>query len=122
MFTFMHALNSTTKAAPDWTRDKLLEQLAFAGWSLRKLALHHGVGPSTLQQTLYRPYPRGEQRIAEALGIKPEQIWPSRYTEDGQPNRPMGRPSFTPRVIPNLRTGNRSTAAKRVNVKRRRAA
>lgn len=120
MFTFMHALNTASKTPLDWSRTRLLEQLASAGWSLRKLAIHHGIGASTLQQTLYRPYPRGEQRIAEALGVKPEQIWPSRYDAAGQPNRPMGRPSFVPRVIPNLRTGNRSTARKGVNVKRAR--
>lgn len=122
MFTFMHALNTAKKTTLDWTRSYLLQQLSNAGWSLRKLAMHHGVGASTLQQTLYRPYPRGEQRIAEALGVKPEQIWPSRYDDHGHPNRPMGRPSFVPRIIPNLRTGNRSTGRKGVNVKRGRGA
>lgn len=122
MFTFMPSLNSTRTPAPDWTRDQVLTELAKAGWSLRRLALHHEISPSTLQQVVYRPYPRGEQRIAEALGLTPEQIWPSRYDEQGNPNRPMGRPSFIPRVIPNLRSGNRSTGRKGVNVKRARGA
>ena len=117
----MRPLNHTTKEASDWTRDQVLAELAKAGWSLRRLALHHGIGPSTLQQVLYRPYPRGEQRIAEALGLKPEQIWKSRYDDNGEPNRPMGRPSFVPRVIPNLQR-NRSTARRGVNVKRPRGA
>ena len=115
----MPALNTTQKPAPDWTRDKVLAELAKAGWSLRRLALHHEIGPSTLQQVLYRPYPRGEQRIAEALGLEPKQIWPTRYDDNGEPNRPMGRPSFVPRVIPNLQR-NRSTGRAGVNVKRSR--
>jgi Ner family transcriptional regulator len=121
MFTFMPALNNTKSTTPDWTRDQVLAELAKAGWSLRRLALHHNVRPSTQQQVLYRPYPRGEQRVAEALALNAWQIWPSRYDDNGEPNRPMGRPSFVPRVIPNLQR-NRSTARKGVNVKRARGA
>ena len=32
-----------------------------------------------LANTLTRRWPKGERLIAEALGIAPEQIWPSRY-------------------------------------------
>lgn len=34
---------------------------------------------STLTNALNRRWPKGERLIAEALGIAPEQIWPSRY-------------------------------------------
>ncbi|MDI8936043.1 helix-turn-helix domain-containing protein [Salmonella enterica subsp. enterica serovar Anatum] len=32
-----------------------------------------------LTNALNRRWPKGEKLIAEALGIAPEQIWPSRY-------------------------------------------
>ncbi|MBJ4981286.1 helix-turn-helix domain-containing protein, partial [Salmonella enterica subsp. enterica serovar Agona] len=34
---------------------------------------------STLTNALNRRWPKGERLIAEALGVAPEQIWPSRY-------------------------------------------
>ncbi|ECG1336568.1 hypothetical protein DS259_21380 [Salmonella enterica subsp. indica] len=39
----------------------------------------------TLANALIRHWPKGERLIAEALGIAPEHIWPSRYrkTENG---------------------------------------
>ncbi|MCI4237355.1 transcriptional regulator [Dickeya dianthicola] len=38
-----------------------------------------GLSASTLANALVRPWPRGEWLIAEALGIPPAEIWPSRY-------------------------------------------
>ncbi|EAX0920990.1 transcriptional regulator, partial [Salmonella enterica] len=32
-----------------------------------------------LTNALNRHWPKGERLIAEALGVAPEQIWPSRY-------------------------------------------
>ena len=32
--------------------------------------------------TLQFKYPRGEKIIADALGLKPHEIWPSRYDEN----------------------------------------
>ncbi|MEA6566310.1 helix-turn-helix domain-containing protein, partial [Salmonella enterica subsp. enterica serovar Muenster] len=34
---------------------------------------------SPLTTAFNRRWPKGERLIAEALGIAPEQIWPSRY-------------------------------------------
>ncbi|MDI5811375.1 helix-turn-helix domain-containing protein, partial [Salmonella enterica subsp. enterica serovar Anatum] len=39
-----------------------------------------GLASSTLTNALNRRWPKGEKLIAEALGIAPEQIWPSRLT------------------------------------------
>lgn len=118
----MPPLNTTPQKGRDWTREQIFEALHRAGWSLRRLALHHEVNPSTFQAVIYRPYPRAELRVAEALGVTPQEIWPSRYDADGQPNRPMGRPKVLPRVIPNLRKANRSTGLQQGNVQRRKAA
>jgi len=36
-----------------------------------------------------RSYPLNEKRIADALGLHPKEIWPSRYNEDGT-RKPQG--------------------------------
>ncbi|RCW62602.1 Nlp family transcriptional regulator [Marinobacter nauticus] len=72
------------KASPkDWHRADIVAALRKAGWSLRKLAVHHGYSsPTTLTTALDRPWPKGERLIADAIGIDPETIWPARYTQN----------------------------------------
>lgn len=69
------------KAAPkDWHRADIVAALRKRGWSLRRLSLHHGyLNACTLTTALNRPWPRGERLIAEAIGVPPTRIWPSRY-------------------------------------------
>lgn len=38
---------------------------------------------SSLSSTFTRSYPLNEKRIADAVGVHPMEIWPSRYNEDG---------------------------------------
>ena len=64
----------------DWHRADIVAALRKAGWSLRRLAAHHGyAAPTTLTHALARPWPKGERLIAEAIGVDPAEIWPSRY-------------------------------------------
>tara|TARA_R110002012_G_scaffold309795_1_gene517075 strand:+ start:1243 stop:1539 length:297 start_codon:yes stop_codon:yes gene_type:complete len=64
----------------DWHRADIVAAVRKAGWSLRKLAKHHGYSSATtLTVALDRPWPKGERLIAEAIGIDPDTIWPSRY-------------------------------------------
>lgn len=84
----MSNLNSTKKASlEDWHPADIVAALRKRGWSLRKLSMHHGLSPWTLKQAVSNPYPNGERLIAEAIGVKPWEIWPSRYDADGRPNR-----------------------------------
>ncbi|WP_163534223.1 helix-turn-helix domain-containing protein, partial [Klebsiella pneumoniae] len=41
-----------------------------------------GLYSSTLANALLRPWPKGEKLIADAMGISPEIIWPSRYFDE----------------------------------------
>ena len=67
-------------AKHDWHRADIKAALEKAGWSLRGLSVHHGYkAAQTLQIALHRPWPKGERLIAEAIGLTPEDIWPSRY-------------------------------------------
>lgn len=69
------------KAEPEnWHRADIVAALRKAGTSLRKLAKHHGYKcPTTLINAMERPWPKGERLIAEAIGVHPATIWPSRY-------------------------------------------
>lgn len=65
----------------DWHRADIVAALKRKGWSVASLSREVGLANSTLYTALIRPYPKGEQIIANALGIKPEEIWAKRYAE-----------------------------------------
>lgn len=85
------ANNSTKKTSrEDWHPADIKAALDKAGWTLRALAAHHGIkASSTLSHTFERSYPLNEKRIADAIGVTPQEIWPSRYNEDGT-KKPRG--------------------------------
>ncbi|GAR51854.1 DNA-binding transcriptional regulator Nlp [Salmonella enterica] len=64
---------------PDWHPADIIAGLRKRGTSLAALSRQAGLASSTLATALNRRWPKGERLIAEALGIAPEQIWPSRY-------------------------------------------
>jgi len=55
------------------------------GMTLGRLATENGFHFQAVQTTLRKPWPNVEFVIAEFLGKKPQEIWPSRYLEDGSP-------------------------------------
>lgn len=66
-------------ALTDWHPADIVAALRKAGWSLRRLSVHHGYHPASLQSALHRRWPRAQSLIAEAIGHDPAEIWPSRY-------------------------------------------
>lgn len=64
---------------PDWHSADIIAVLKKRGTSLSAVSRNSGLESSTLANALIRHWPKGERLIAEALGIAPEQIWPSRY-------------------------------------------
>ncbi|WP_038320757.1 helix-turn-helix domain-containing protein, partial [Kingella kingae] len=38
-----------------------------------------GLNGDTLLNVFSRKWPKGEKIVADAIGVKPEEIWPSRY-------------------------------------------
>ncbi|WP_071882211.1 helix-turn-helix domain-containing protein [Candidatus Sodalis pierantonius] len=52
------------------------------GFTLRKLSLNAGLKPDSLKNALYRPCKKYERIIADAIGVAPEEIWPSRYSRE----------------------------------------
>lgn len=73
----MDTKNSATPA--DWHPADVKAALEKRGVSLRRLAKECGY--SHIQRVLVSPWWAAEQVVASALGLKPEQIWPNRYTQ-----------------------------------------
>lgn len=63
----------------DWHPADIIAGLRKRGTSLAALSRQAGLASSTLANALNRRWPKGERLIAAALGVAPEQIWPSRY-------------------------------------------
>lgn len=74
-------MNKTT----DWLWDEVLAALHSEGLTLHALAKKHEVHVQAICCAQHKPSAKSEARIAEALGILPQQIWPSRYNPDGTP-------------------------------------
>lgn len=65
----------------DWHRADVVAALHKRGWTVTKLAEAHGLSPSTLRSALEKSYPKSERIIANAIGVKPEEIWAERYAK-----------------------------------------
>lgn len=82
-------------------------QLELRGITLKALSLSNGLFRNSVAQALWRPYPHMERIIAEALGMRPEVIWPERYSAMRHPaprHRTKGR--HTADVSPRAAEGN----------------
>lgn len=76
--------------AQDWHPADIKAALHKKGITLKGLADAYGLaGSSTLSATFTRSYPLNEKRIAEAIGVPPHVIWPSRWNADGT-QKPRG--------------------------------
>jgi len=85
----MNKTNDTKKQPlEDWHKADIKAALEKAGWTLARLAFHHGYkSRSTLTIPLHLKWPKGERLIAEAIGLHPSVIWPSRYQKSTKASR-----------------------------------
>lgn len=63
----------------DWHSADIIAALRKRKTSLAAVSRKAGLSSSTLANALTRPWPKGEWLIAEAIGVDPAIIWPSRY-------------------------------------------
>lgn len=68
----------------DWHKADIIASLRKRGTSLAALSREAGLRSSTLANALVKPWPKGELIIAAAIGVPPEEIWPTRYYKDGE--------------------------------------
>jgi Ner family transcriptional regulator len=67
------------KNTADWHRADIIAALRKKGWTIAALSREVGLSSNTLKTALSMPYLKGEKIIATAIGVPPEEIWPSRY-------------------------------------------
>lgn len=72
---------NTASNQKDWHRADIVSALKKSGWSVRELSRQVGLAETTLYTALKAPYKKGEKIIANAIGVKPEDIWPERYAK-----------------------------------------
>lgn len=85
------ALTKTGKRR--WHREEVKAEIRKRCGSLGAFALEHELDESAIGIALSRPWPRVERLIARLLRVRPQEIWPDRYTRDGRSRRrPPGRP------------------------------
>lgn len=63
----------------DWHQADIIAAIRKKGTTLAAVSRGAGLSSSTLSNALTRKWPKGEKLIAEAIGVNPELIWPSRY-------------------------------------------
>lgn len=107
---------SKKPAHQDWHKADIVAALWKRGTSLQRLARQHGYATNSAHPALHRPWPKFERLIAEALDLKPLDIWPSRYHLDGSPRSGRGE-----RGLGRYKAKSSAATAAR-NVKARKAA
>ncbi len=77
--------NSRPPEQQDWHPSDVIAALHRNGLTLSKIAEDNGLtNTGTLSKALRMGFPIAEKRIADALGLKPQNIWPSRFHENGE--------------------------------------
>ncbi|EME5618970.1 helix-turn-helix domain-containing protein [Escherichia coli] len=69
----------TKGSQQDWHRADIVAALHKRGLTLSQLSRAQGLAARTLSNAFERHYPKAESLIAQALGVTPEEIWPTRY-------------------------------------------
>lgn len=87
-------------AKRDWSRMKVRLALEQAGYERLidvelKFDLRHGVATDTLA----RPNKAGEEAIAAIIGVRPADIWPSRYDANGERLKPQPPMNYIRRAL-----------------------
>lgn len=82
-------------AQKDWHKADVKAALEKAGLTLRAVAERYGISPTTLAHTFDRSYPINEVRLANAIGVPVQEIWPTRWFPDGTRRPRVRRSSLT---------------------------
>lgn len=69
----------------DWHREEVKAAVRKSGITLKALSEKHGYQADACRRATRFPWPAVEKIIADALGLSPQAIWPSRYDAKGHP-------------------------------------
>lgn len=74
-----HTVGQEDNVAPDWHPADVQAALKKRGFSLAGLSKANGYHATAAGKALKHPWPALELLIATAVGMTPQEIWPSRY-------------------------------------------
>jgi Ner family transcriptional regulator len=79
----------------DMAPEKVKELIIASGITLSELGIQNGFSHAAVSVTLRKRSPYVQEVIGRQIGMRPQDIWPSRYDENGSPMRldPRGRRS-----------------------------
>jgi Ner family transcriptional regulator len=77
---------------PDWHPADVQAALKKRGFSLAGLSAANGYHPTAAGKALKHRWPALEKLIAAAIGIPPQEIWPSRYRGQATVPDPADKP------------------------------
>jgi Ner family transcriptional regulator len=77
------AVKPDNRVLREWVKFRL----SLKGYTFKKLGEKHRITGVSICTVFYRPYPKVERIIADALETQPWDFWPERYDEKGRPNR-----------------------------------
>ncbi|MBA2410295.1 MAG: helix-turn-helix domain-containing protein [Gammaproteobacteria bacterium] len=105
LFRTNNSIRPKKPVREDWHPADVVAAVRKAGFSLRALSREHGFAGGGLSNALRTQWPRAERIIADAIGVEPWDIWPSRYDDANQPLRayPKGKNSSTARAARNAK-------------------
>jgi Ner family transcriptional regulator len=71
----------------DWHPEDIKAAIRKTGTTMSAISRAAGLSDGAAKRALDIPWPRAEAIIAARLGLRPQDIWPSRYDHDGLPLR-----------------------------------
>jgi Ner family transcriptional regulator len=71
----------------DWHIEDIKAAIRKTGCTATDLGRRHGLSASAVRRALRCPWPKVQAIIAKHLGVRPQEIWPSRYDTRGRPLR-----------------------------------
>ncbi|MEZ4598865.1 MAG: helix-turn-helix domain-containing protein [Syntrophotaleaceae bacterium] len=72
------------EAPRNWHPADIKAALAKAGYSFARIAREYGYAENSPNTVLWRPWSVMELIVAGIVGVKPQNIWPSRYDRQGR--------------------------------------
>lgn len=71
-----------------WHTEQIKAAIRMRGVSLKELAAQNGLQAAAISFALTNPHRPAERAIAKFLGVPLHELWPDRWTADGQRIRP----------------------------------
>jgi Ner family transcriptional regulator len=75
----------TAAKTEGWHPADIKAALAKKGYSFARIAREYGFVRNSPNTVLQRPWSHMEKIVAEIIGVRPSEIWPSRYDQKGKP-------------------------------------